>query len=159
MNRRRLVGARVVENEMNVERRIDDRIDRIEEFSKLEGAMPAVMGFSARMGRRWRTYAETGVAYLERYEQQESWRVQGGVEYESPQRLWGDRFSWFWASDLSSWQERDWRLDTSFQAGIATHSEGRTYRLGIQVHDGRPTVSDFFQYSETSVTLGIWVDF
>ena len=117
------------------------------------------VGFSARMGRRWRTYAETGVAYLERYEQQEPWRVQGGVEYESPQRLWGDRFSWFWASDLSSWQERDWRLDTSFQAGIATHSEGRTYRLGIQVHDGRPTVSDFFQYSETSVTLGIWVDF
>ena len=56
-------------------------------------------------------------------------------------------------------QERDWRLDTSLQAGIATRSEGRTYRLGIQVHDGRPTVNDFFQFSETSVTLGIWVDF
>ena len=58
------------------------------------------VGFSARMGRRWRTYAETGVAYLERYEQQEPWRVQGGIEYESPRSLWGDRFSWFWASDL-----------------------------------------------------------
>ena len=117
------------------------------------------VGFSARMGRRWRTYGETGVAYLERYEEQEPWRVQGGIECESSRSLWGDRFSWFWASDLSSMQERDWRLDTSLQAGIATRSEGRTYRLGIQVHDGRPTVSDFFQFTETSVTLGIWVDF
>ena len=56
-------------------------------------------------------------------------------------------------------QERDWRLDTSLQAGIATRSEGRTYRLAIEVHDGRPTVSDFFQFTETSVTLGIGVDF
>ena len=111
------------------------------------------------MGRRWRTYAETGVGYLERYEQQEPWRVQGGVEYASRQSLWGDRFSWYWASDLSSMQERDWRVDTSVQAGIATRSDGRTYRLGIQVHDGRPTVNEFFQFTETSVTLGIWVDF
>jgi len=27
------------------------------------------------------------------------------------------------------------------------------------VHDGRPTVNEFFQFTETSVTLGIWVDF
>jgi Protein of unknown function (DUF1207) len=117
------------------------------------------LGFSRRLGRRWRTYAETGVAYVERDEQQEPWRLQGGIEYESPRRVWGDRFSWYWASDFASVQERDWRLDTTLQAGFATRSEGRAYRIGVQVHDGRPTLSEFFEVSETCVTLGIWVDF
>jgi hypothetical protein len=117
------------------------------------------VGVSRRVGRGWRTYAETGVAYVERSDEQEPWRLQGGIEYESPRRVWGDRFSWYWASDLSSMQERDWRLDATLQAGIATRSEGRTYRLGAQVHDGRPTIGEFFRLSETCVTLGFWIDF
>ena len=60
--------------------------------------------------------AETGVGLPRRYEQQEPWRVQGGVEYQSPQRLWGDRFHGSRRPPCRLWQERDWRLDTSFQA-------------------------------------------
>ena len=116
-------------------------------------------GFSRRLGRRWRTYAETGVAYVERDEEQEPLRFQGGIEYESPRKLWGNRFSWYWASDLSSMQERGWRLDTTMQGGVTTSSEGRTFRVGLQVHDGRPTINEFFQSSETCITLGFWLDF
>ena len=38
-------------------------------------------GVSSRLSRRWRTYGETGVAYIRRYDGQEPWRAQGGVEY------------------------------------------------------------------------------
>ena len=118
-----------------------------------------VLGVARRFGRGWRAYAETGVGYVERYVEQEPWRLQGGLERESSRRLWGNRFAWYWATDFSSMQERDWRLDTTLQGGIVSRSEGRTHRLGVQFHDGRPTIGEFFEVSESYFTVGFWVDF
>jgi hypothetical protein len=116
------------------------------------------LGASWRFFGRWRAYGETGVAYIMRYEGQEPWRGQAGVEYESRPKLWGGRFAWYGATDFSSTQERSWRLDTALQGGIVTRSDGRTYRLGVGWTDGRPPLGEFFSKSEGWFTFGLWVD-
>ena len=117
------------------------------------------VGVSGRIARGWRTYVETGVAYVERFDEQEPWRLQAGIDDESRPTLWGDWFFWYWATDLSSMQERNWRVDPTMVVGLAARGEGRTYRLGLQLHDGRPTVGEFFRLSESFVAVGFWVEF
>ena len=116
------------------------------------------LGVSWRLARRWRAYGETGVAYITRYEEQDPWRAQGGLEYESRPVVSAGRFAWYGAADFSGWQERGWRLDTAIRGGIVTRSEGRTYRLGIGWTDGRPPLGEFFQTSEGWFTFGLWID-
>ena len=111
-----------------------------------------------RLSPQWQAYGETAVAYRNRYENQEPWRGQGGIEDETRPRIWGNRFAWYAAADLSATQERDWRLDTSVHGGIVTRSNGHTYRLGAGWTDGRPPIGEFFNMSEHWFTFGIWID-
>jgi len=117
------------------------------------------LGISRRLPHRLRAYAEAGVAYNTRAEDQEPWRVQGGLEYRGARRLLGDRFAFYAAADFQSWEERDWRLDTTLQAGILTTSAGKTWRLGAEYSDGRVPLGEFFWQSEARFSLGVWVDF
>jgi Protein of unknown function (DUF1207) len=116
------------------------------------------VGSSWRLTRGWRAYGETGVAYKNRSELQEPWRLQGGIEHESQPTVWGSRFAWYAAADFSAMEERGWRLDTALQGGILTRTNGRTFRLGVGWTDGRPTIGEFFQESESWFTFGIYVD-
>ena len=116
------------------------------------------IGASWRFGGGWRAYGETGVAWVLRSDEQEPWRVQGGLEWEGTPRLWGGRFSWYGAVDLASMQERGWRLDAAVEGGILTRSSGRAVRLLVQFYDGRPTLGEFFLYHEAHLTLGIRMD-
>jgi hypothetical protein len=34
----------------------------------------------------------------------------------------------------------------------------RTWRLGVELYDGRPNLGEFFQDSEAHVALGVWLD-
>ena len=116
------------------------------------------LGVSARLAPRWRAYGETGVAYVGRYEGQEPWRAQGGLEFESRPVVFGGRFAWYGAADFSGWEERGWRLDTALRGGIVTRTEGRTYRIGMGWTDGPPLLGEFFQTSEGWFTFGLWID-
>ena len=116
------------------------------------------LGVSWRLTPRWRAYGEAAAGYRTRYEEQEPWRSQGGVEYESRPALWGGRFAWYMAADLSAMQERAWRLDTALQGGIVTRANGHTHRFGVGWTDGRPTIGEFFQQSEGWFTFGWWID-
>ncbi len=117
-----------------------------------------VVGMSWRVRPRLRAYGETGVQYIGRSEAQEPWRYELGLEYESRPKLWGGRFAWYAAGDLSSMEERDWRLDNALQAGLVTRSDGRTYRLGVGWTDGRPPLGEFSFYTEQWLTFGFWID-
>ena len=117
------------------------------------------IGGAYRMGRAWRTYGELGGAYIRGAGEQEPWRLQGGLEDQSAPRLFGGRFAWYAAGDLASWQERDWRVDSTIQAGIVTRSNGHTYRLLVEYLDGPPQVSEFFKDTEASVGVGFRIDF
>ena len=111
-----------------------------------------------RLTPQWQAYGETAVAYRNRNENQEPWRGQGGIEYETVPKIWGNRFAWYAAGDFSGTQERDWRLDTSLQGGIVTRTNGHTYRLGVAWTDGRPPIGEFFNISERWFTLGLWLE-
>ena len=116
------------------------------------------LGAGYRWDRGWRAYAETGVAYKELTEEQAPWRAQVGLEWESRPELFGGRAAWYGAVDFSATQERDWRLDTAVQAGIASKGPGGTWRFGIEYYDGRVPLGEFFQDTEARFTFGLWVD-
>jgi hypothetical protein len=116
------------------------------------------LGASWRLARGLRAYGETALAYKRRYGEQEQWRGQAGLEYESAPTLWGGRFAWYAAADFSATEERAWRLDTAMQAGIVTRASGRTHRFGVGWTDGRPTIGEFYQQTEKWFTFGWWID-
>jgi Protein of unknown function (DUF1207) len=118
----------------------------------------AFFGVARRTARWFRAYADVAVATHQVTEEQRPWRMQGGLEYESRPRLFGGRFWWYAALDLQSWQERDWRVDTSMRTGVATKGVGRTWRFGIGFADGRPPIGEFFQDTEAHFFVGMWVD-
>ena len=118
-----------------------------------------VAGISLAADEHWRTYAEAGWGYELRNEAlQEPGRIQIGMEFEAGRNLWKELLGWYAALDISAMEEREWRIDTSLQLGIMLDSGGRTWRLGIEYYDGRPTMGEFFQDNESYISLGLWLD-
>lgn len=118
-----------------------------------------VAGLSKRFGRHWRIYGDAGYGHNPGNKVlQEPWRLQAGAEYERRRSLFGERFGWYAALDLSTLEERDWRVDTSAQGGLTLPIGRRTHRFGIEVYDGRVPLGEFYQITETYVALGIWID-
>ena len=107
---------------------------------------------------RWRLYAETGKALSTTNRDQDPWRGQFGLEYESAPVLWRRRAAWYAAVDVQAMQERDWRCDISFQTGFLVRATGRTWRLGGAWYNGRPMIGEFFQYTERYLSVGLWID-
>lgn len=121
-------------------------------YTRMELA-PAV---SWNIDKQWRTYAEYGWGYeLLNKQLQRPHRVQFGLEYEYP--LWRN-LGCYAAADFSAMQERAWRLDNSLQLGFVWHSGPRSWRFGFERYKGRPTMSEFFQSTETSASFGLWLD-
>ncbi len=117
----------------------------------------ALGGISARLTPRWRTYFEAGWGYDLNSDEMEPGRLQAGLDYRAPGRFWAGIGGWYAAVDLSSWEERDWRLDAGLQGGLIL-SGGRTWRVGVQYWDGRVPLGEFFQHTESNFTLGLWAE-
>lgn len=117
-----------------------------------------ILGLSHTFKRRWRPYAEGGWAYKNSSDVQAPGRLQAGLEYEVPESLWQKRLGWYWAVDLSAMEERAWSLDVSAQLGVLIVSPGRSWRIGLEYHDGRPALGEFYQRDENYVALGLWLD-
>jgi hypothetical protein len=113
-------------------------------------------GVRASPGERWHTYAEVGWAYDLRNEQlQQPWRAQLGLEYAAP---WRGTAAWYAAADLHASEERDWRIDRTFQVGIRLRRGARTWRFGIEHYRGRALLGEFFQSDERYTALAVWLD-
>lgn len=109
--------------------------------------------------RRWRLYAEAGWAMtMSNNQLQEPWRVQAGMEYESPRKFFYGLAGWYAATDIQSTQERDWRVDIAIQTGFVVRSVGRTWRLGAEWYNGRPPIGEYFQLTERYMSIGLWID-
>jgi hypothetical protein len=124
------------------------------EYTREEIALAA--SFHPR--NRLQIYAEFGVAFTMRNDDQQRLRWQMGAEHERPPTLFGGRMAWYGAVDFSLFEERNWRLDTCLQGGLVTRNKGRTIRLFGQWYDGRPTLGQFTAYSEAAISLGLKVD-
>ena len=115
------------------------------------------LGASWRLRPMARIYGELGIAYLLGSEEQQRWRWQMGAEYQARPSVFGNRMSWYGAADFSALQERG-RLDSTLQGGLVTGVEQRTYRIFLQLLNGRPTLGEFTFYTETSFSIGLRID-
>ncbi len=116
-------------------------------------------GMTWFMNDQLRSYYELGWGFdLGNKDLMEPGRLQGGIEFEDDVRVLGNIFRWYAAGDVSAWEERGWRIDVSVQAGVMVRSAGRRFRLGLEYYDGRVPIGEFFQYDESSISLGAWVD-
>ncbi len=116
------------------------------------------VGASWRWSPQWRAYGEIGAAYYRGDAMLEPWRLQGGIEWESRLGPCSTLFACYAAADLSSMQERGWRSDVTADFGIVIHSVGRTSRIFIEWHDGRPTANEFFKDTVKTLSLGLRID-
>ena len=105
-----------------------------------------------------RVYVEGGDAFHMLSALQKRLRGQAGIEFESKRTLLGGRFGWYLATDVQTMEERDWRVDASVHIGLATRSEGRAWKVGLEAYRGRPPLGEFFQYTESHVAFGLWID-
>lgn len=111
-----------------------------------------------RFARRWRAYGELAYAYQRRAfgDLIKPLRAQSGLELEQSGGIWRGRAGWYAAADVQAWEERDWRIDVALQAGLLFERGSRTWRVGIDFHDGRVPLGEFFQDTESAVSLGLW---
>lgn len=118
-----------------------------------------VAGISWLDEKRWRLYSEAGWAMsMSNKQLQEPWRLQGGMEYESPPVFLKGLAGWYAATDIQSTQERDWHVDIAIQTGFVVRSVSRTWRLGAEWYKGRPPIGEFFQDTEQYISIGLWID-
>ena len=116
------------------------------------------VGVAWQWSPRWRTYFETGGAYKMGHPSLETWRAQSGLEFDSGPGPCGRKFACYAAVDVSTLEERRWRVDVTANVGIVVHGLGRTTRLFVEWHDGRPTPNEFFLDSLSSLSVGIKID-
>jgi hypothetical protein len=116
-------------------------------------------GFSWTITERWRTYAEAGWGYqLSNSSFMDPGRGQVGLEFDGCRGPRERCRGWYGAVDLSAMEEREWHVDTAVQAGLAGHFQGRIWRIGLEWYRGRPPLGEFFSYTESSLSIGIWLD-
>jgi hypothetical protein len=118
----------------------------------------SIVGLAWRPAQSWRLYGEAARGHeLRNSELQKPGRVEAGIEYQTPRALvWG--LSGYAAVDLNAFEESDWDVDTTVQTGLSLPSGLRTWRAGIEFHEGRPNLGEFFQDRERWVGFGIWLD-
>jgi len=88
----------------------------------------------------------------------EPWRLQWGLEHQGEPRFLRQQFAWYAATDFSSLQERGWGLDSAVETGLVKWTNNRAYRIGIAYYNGRPTLGEFTQVSESLVSLFLKID-
>ncbi|MFW5636851.1 MAG: DUF1207 domain-containing protein [Thermodesulfobacteriota bacterium] len=118
-------------------------------------------GLSYYFRDRYRIYGEAAYAHhAGDNEYQEPWRVQGGLEYEPADRLWGGPLGCFAALDLTAYEENDWDLDVTAHVGVTAPFEYafRTARMGLVYRKGRSLIGEFSMHREEWWGLRITMD-
>ena len=119
-----------------------------------------LVGLSWQAAPEWRTYGEYGWGYDLRNEQlMEEGRAQAGVEWEALESPWNGRSRPYAAVDVDAYQEDDWELNVTLQAGVLLpNANGSHWRFGIEIYDGRSPIGEFFQSEETYASWGVWLE-
>lgn len=117
------------------------------------------VGVAVGLDRRWTGYADVGRGHtLRNGEIQKPWRAQTGLQYTHPPALFGGALGAYGAVDVNAFEENDWDPAVSMQAGIYLPAPHQVWRAGVELYDGRSTLSEFFQRDERYVLLGLWLD-
>lgn len=120
-----------------------------------------VLGLSLAGIGSWRIYAESGYAYDMRNSLlQDRWRLQWGIEVEDDRRFFKGHCGYFAAANFTSYEESDWKLDTTVLTGLLFPIKdlARNYRFALQYRDGRSIIGELFQFRERYISIGFWLD-
>lgn len=117
------------------------------------------VGLDWSFSRRWRTYGQFAYGYgRDNPVLQKPWRVQGGLEYEANNSIWGKRFGWYAAADVNLSEERDWHPDAAVAVGLNAWTGARRWRLGLEYYDGRVPLGEFFFEDQRHISFGLYLD-
>jgi len=128
------------------------------DYSRQEALGSAAWSFSDKRG--W-VYGEAAYAYdYNKDAGMKPGRLECGAQYQGGGRYWNGRLAWYGAGDFSSWEEDDWKVNTSLQGGIVypIPKLGRSYRFGLEYYNGRSFMGEFFQSRESYIGFGFWFD-
>jgi hypothetical protein len=119
-----------------------------------------ILGVSRELSRSWRAYLEyVHAGHLSNDPLLDEVRFQGGLELVPAPSMLQGRLGWFAAVHASSYEENDWKGNVTLRAGLAwplLHL-GRTWRIGLELHHGRPPQGEFLDARETWVGVGLWM--
>jgi hypothetical protein len=112
--------------------------------------------FASYDWKRWRFY--TGGGYIFHSEPElEPWHGQGGVEYSWPDFF--KRLNLVAAADFQAEQELDWRMNRSYQLGVAFGREERQVRLMLEHYRGFSPNGQFYRDRLRYSGVGLYFDF
>jgi Protein of unknown function (DUF1207) len=117
-----------------------------------------VFAASSLVYGQWRIYGEGGYGYGMFADFQKPLRVQGGIEYEAPTAFSSRGVGWYAAVDLSSLEERNWKLDRALQVGLEAKPYFATWRLGFSFINGRIPISELVLKTEKYFGFGLSID-
>ena len=116
-------------------------------------------GLDWAVAGNWRTYGQIAYGYgADNPELQDPWRLEAGLEYEANNSIWGSRFGWYAAADMSVYEERDWHPDVSVAVGFNAWTGVRRWRLGLEYYDGRLPLGELFFEDQRQISLGLYMD-
>lgn len=116
-------------------------------------------GINWEFAHRWTTYGELAYGYeLRNPAIQKPWRMQGGLQYEANNTIWGRRFGWYAAADVNVFEERDWHPDVAVAGGLSAITGASRWRLGLEYYNGRAPLGEFFFEDQRHVSIGLYFD-
>jgi len=116
-------------------------------------------GLSGQATKHLTLYGEGGYDYdLRDEEVQEAGRAQAGLQYDAQGTFWKGRLGWYAAADGTAFEEDDWSVNLTVQAGIVMRAGQRAWRFGVEHYDGRSLMGEFFLEDESYTALGLWLD-
>jgi hypothetical protein len=116
-------------------------------------------GLSIDLDRAWRAYAEAGYAFL-LGDPNEPWRWMAGVEYAHP-ALGPDRPLVYFAMNVTGFEEIDWEVMTTLQAGlwVRPNNSSRGFRFGVEYFRGHSALTQFYDDHDHYWSTGLWLHF
>ena len=104
-------------------------------------------------------YSDVGYAYsLSDEDLQDDGQVQFGLQFEKPGLLLDGKAGWYWALDISSYEEDDSDNNITLQTGVDMRTHDRRWRFGLEYYDGRSQYGEFFQDRDKYTGIGVWID-
>ncbi len=116
-------------------------------------------GLQVNLNPQWQYYLEVGYGYnMDEKPLQKHKRAQTGIQYQQTNFSTTKRLGIFAGLDLSSYEERDWDINTALQLGFAFSATPHIWRVTLDYYNGQSIMGEFFQHNERYTGIGLYLD-
>ncbi len=119
----------------------------------------AVFGIAWKIEPRVTVYSELG--WGNGLAGSMTFRLETGLQWVSQQKYWKGRASRFAAVDVRTYEDSDWSVRLTVQAGywIPVGNRSSVHRLAVELGSGRSVMGQFLWEKETWLGIGWYYDF